>query len=392
MNGMNRIGVGIVVLVAAAWSVPAAAEGLSADDQLLWDAARALYGEGLVVKKVKQGVAISSANNGLTQDKYNRYVPIYLEALRTVSGRRKGTSFKWESDYSDGKYDPRAPTKVAMILLEPAFKFALCHTLAGKIGDKPTNTANWDRVAWCVQQGIVDATTNTCVYRGEATECAAASDHGDLKLDDPIFVKDAQGNYPMLVTVSGGRDHITQATISIAARLQDSLVSVSKLAPKIKADWNRRREKYLVSERAAVKQQRKLAKNQLAFSDQPFAPWEVHKPAKKVSCKTTHMVLFAPEKAQANDYYQVVSVDGKTCDEHPLGAGQTARDNIYLTEQCRKIMEQGPEHTVEVSLHLMKIGATSTKTEVKNGRLKDVTYEWGKAGKKLFGGKVTCTM
>ena len=375
--------------------------GLTEQDKLYWEAAQALYGVGLDIKRTRKRTTIAPKPGGLTRAKYNRYVKeVYLQVLRAHLTKMTGGNWRWsEGGYGDTMFDNRAPVKRAHLLLEPYLKYRLCREIAASIGSKPNIVAAWQRYGWCALQAMDEAVAPIYVYRGAAVTWEAPADRGDLDVVDEIWKPDAGGNYPMVVTVAGGHKIYTLASTKILMKLSKDVDP--DLAKKLHAKADRIYKKTLKIYHGLVKKearkQRRLARGKkIIFAARRFYATVAIPPARgPIPCRKTHYLAYVPAKARKQGYHIAVEIDGTECMSLYADAGEVDRNDIYAAPSCSRLLRKG-EHKVNVALHHSVDSFNHSQKEWRRSNMRwkreNVTYTKTKKGRKLYEGSITCTV
>lgn len=373
---------------------------LTDKDKLYWEAAQALYGVGLKIKRTKRSTTIAPMPGGLTQEKYNQYVKeVYLQVLRAHLAKTKGGQWRWtDADYSDPRYDTRGKVKRGHLLLEPYLKYKICRESAARIGNKPNIVVAWQRISWCALQAMDEAIAPIYVYRGKEVTWNAPDDKGDLELDDEIWKPDASGNYPIVVTVAGGSKIYTMASTNILMKLAEDVDE--NFAPKMrkKADkmYQQTLKIYHKLVKAEARKQRKLAgKNKIIFAGTRFYSTVAQPPAKgPLPCMKTFFLAYAPTKARKQGYHRGIKVDGNECAAIPMDANEEDRSEIFTAPSCSRLLKPG-EHKVTVAMHeninLFDYKKKEWRRDNMQWKRQNVTYTQTKAGKLLYESSITCT-
>jgi hypothetical protein len=380
--------------VAFPQSAGAGGNQLTARDKMALDATRALYGNGLRIKRTKRAVTI--APGSLTQAKWDRYVKeFYLPALQRVSVSRTGVVFRWARGYKDARWDVRGQVKRAHILMEPWLKFALCERLVASIGFKPNMTAYEKRKGWCAEQAIHEAFKPIYEYRGKKVTYKQSRERGNLKLDEVIFAPDASGHYPIVITVAGSREMVSRPGVKIATALSAKVDAdlTPKWHRKVHGYWKRMLARYHEIERTMMKKQKRLARGKVAFSAEPFRDWLVRKPAKgTISCDKVYTLAYSPARKRSHGYHLSFVVDGVECKALPLDANERDNSDFHYSNSCSKMLTKGKVHKLEVNMHNDIVTGSHKRIELdkRDNRLKSRTYNLTKRGKKLYGASIKC--
>ncbi len=376
----------------------AEAAPLTGKDKLYWDAAQALYGEGLSIKRSKRSTTIAPGT--LTQAKYNQYVKdVYLEVLRYPFARLKGGNWRWNPEgYEAPEFNPRNKVKLGHLLLEPYLKYTLCRKIAEQIGHKPNIKAAWERYGWCALKAMEEATAPIYVYRGKEITYPAAEDKGDLNIHDEIWKPGADGNYPMVITVAGGTKIYTLASTEILMKISEDVDP--DLAKDLYAKSNKVYKQTLKVYKGLVKKearkQRKLAGGKkIIFADQRFYETLARTPAKgPIPCRKTHFLAYAPTKKRKQGYHLAVEIDGAECAALYVEAGEDSYNDIYTHPACSIALKPG-EHKVTVAMHesidLFNHKHKEWRRNNMQWKRQNVTYTKTKAGKLLYQEEITCT-
>jgi hypothetical protein len=306
-----------------------------------------------------------------------------------ITVNRQGASWRWAENYRDKKFDDNA-TPLAAFLLEPAYKADLCRNLAYRAGELPDFSGQRDNQDFCVLNGMIEATSPNFAYTGSAVTWDDSRDRGDVAVDAPIFVKDDQGNYPILVTVAGQRQIITADTLNIVQRLNMELDGDGPHGAKAAAFKDKLFAAYHRLLAATEKQQKKLmGKAKVGFSATPFTEWAAQKPVTTpIPCAKVNFIIYTP---RAETIFMNMNVDGETCVSYTTDGGKVERDRFEYWKECMVKLEKPGTHTVEVAVH-EKIGdgTTYSRLEVRDNQLKEVKYDVIDQGRKLLSGKTTC--
>jgi hypothetical protein len=290
---------------------------LTERDKLYIEAARALYGVGLKINRGKRSTTIAPRPGGLTQAKYNRYVKeVYLEVLRAYLTRLHGGHWRWKKGgYIDtsgsrgryrrrssdpGKWDPRGKIKRAHLLLEPYIKYALCRKIMAAVGDKPNIVVSWKRISWCAMEAMYEAIAPIYEYRGSKVTWKAPADRGNLKLADVIWQPDANGNYPIVVTVRGGGNIYTLASTNILFRLSEDVDRhfAKKMYRTAKALYKKTLKIYHRLVKQIARKQRKLAgRKKVIFGKNRFYATIAQKPTPgPLPCSGVYYLAYGPRR------------------------------------------------------------------------------------------------
>lgn len=379
-------------------SSSALAGKLTQKQRFALEAARALYGEGLIIKRSRKSVSIKAKPNGLTQKKFNRYVEeVYLPALQRMRLVTNARAFRFLENPRDRKYDPRAKTKLAHILLEPAAKFELCLKIedAAGIGWRdPYTFASDDRKNWCLLRALEEATSPIYEYRGKPVTWNGKRDRGDLAIDDVIFQKSG-ADYPIVVTVAGGRTSMDRSRYRIAQQLVRAIGKEGtnkKLITAIRRRWTKKRAAYDKLVKRMGKTQRRYAKrNPILFSAEYFAEWVARKPAKgSIPCDQSHYLIYAPKRGGEGSYAKVMKVNDAICAVVPLDANRTDSGNFRNSSKCGNGFEAGKTYKLTIDLHERHVTGSYSKVEWRHKTWKNAKYDLSKLGKRLRSGSITC--
>ena len=390
------------ILLTGIAAFPTAGHGkgraLTAEQQRAWKAARALYGEGLTVKRTRKHVTITAKPGGLSQETFNTYVEkYYLPALAKVSfSRGAGNQHRWATQYSDRKFSPGAATKLGYLLLEPIAKAALCRIIAYDIGPVPTVMHRYDRENWCYYQGIIHAFSSVYEYRGTKAVWDTAQRRGNLAITDPIYAKGRDGNYPIIVTVSSSPEVLSKAAETSARELYRKLESAApdaKLHATADRYWKRmsKRRRQVVAK--AKTKQRRLAKGKAIFAESPFLSWLAHPPAKAaIACTKSYFVAYAPKRKRSHGYHLSVNIDGRECSGLFMESAERDSNAIHQLSECAKRFKPGATHKLALNMHENIITGRFHRYDVDRRGIKRVNYDTSKRGRKLFGATITCRM
>ncbi len=395
MKSVRTLAVIATLAAIAAPSIAVAGTPLSAKQKFAWEAAQALYGKGLKIKRSKKAVTIKAGS--LTQDLYDRYVKeVYLPTMTNLSAGG-GAPGRWRSDYRDKKWDHRGPTKYAYILLEPAYKFALCRRIADDIAFTPTMEAHARRKSWCAYQAMIEAFTPILEYRGTAVTWKGNRSRGDLKLDDEIFKAGADGHYPIVVTVAGGREIMSKSGNLISGEMLRALNSdfAPKLHRKATKLWKDKARRYHKFEKKVIAKQRKLARGKVLFSTQRFGDSLALPGAKgPIPCSKSFVLAYAPRKRRRQGYYVSSVIDGKECSSMVLAPGERFATEFHITTGCRDKLRAGTKHTLSMAVHTNIIygSVDTTKFNKYKRRFQTRTFDRSKKGKKLYSASIECTV
>lgn len=395
MKGSYLIRTILAALAAATMGGSATAGGkpkLEGDDALRWEAAQALYGEGLEIKRAKGKVTIAPKRDGLTQEKYDQYVEKVYLPLAKITTQNQGRLVRFADNYDDPKFATRADPKLAHLLLEPYFKYRLCREIAIAVGDKPGPSSKYEHINWCALQGIIEATSPIFEYRGEAVTWDDSRERGDLAIDAPIWVKNDLGHYPIVVTVAGYREALTPRGITALGEMwgdvqdfADGYAPVEKVKEARIAAWHKLLD-------AAEKQQKKLAgKKKVVFAEVPFQDHLAIPMAKgPIDCQKSYYWTWAPEKQRDDGYAVAIFVDGVECSWFAADPGEVDRNHIWTLEPCRNLMKPGT-HKLTVSVHESHTTGHYSRTEVTHDdRVVKRQYDETVTGKKLHGDSIEC--
>jgi hypothetical protein len=388
----------VVGLLAA--SAPAhAGKSLTSNQKLALSAARALYGEGLSIKRTRRGVTIAPKPGGLTQKRFNTYVEkFYLPALARMRMVSNGRSFRFLTKPRDAKYDPSAKVKLAHVLLEPDLKFTLCQKIEDVAGigwRDPYTFASDDRKNWCLLHALREATSPILEYRGKKVHWDGKRERGDLRVDDVIFAKGSDGNYPIVVTVAGGRTHMTRAAYRIAQQLVGSIGKQGtdkKLIAKIRSLWSSRSRAYNKLVKRMVAKQRRYAKRKpILFSAEYFAEWVARKPAKKsIPCDSSHYLIYTPRRGGEGSYAKVMKVNGAICSVVPLDANHLDRGSFHNSMKCGGHFESGKTYQLGIDIHRRHVTGSYSKVEWRHKKWKNAKYDLSRLGKRLHRATIKC--
>jgi hypothetical protein len=386
------------ILLSSPGRAGAKAPELAGKDKLFWEAARALYGEGLEIKRTRRSTTI--APGSLTQAAYDRYVKeVYLEVLRAYLTRMEGGYWRWNPEgYRDRKFDPRGEVKLGHLLMEPYLKYALCRKIAGRIGSKPNIVAAWRRYGWCALKAMEEATAPIYVYRGQKVTWSAPADRGDLGIHDVIWQADARGSYPMVVTVAGGSKIYTLASTKILMRISKDVDPdlARDLHAKASRIYNKTLKIYHGLVKREARKQRRLAGGQrVIFSDRRFYATVAQPPAKgPIPCRKTHFLAYAPQKQRKQGYHLAVEIDGSECAALYVEAGEDSYNDIYTHPACSIALKPG-HHKVRVAMHESVDLFNHKRREWRRGNMqwkrRTVTYTQTRRGKLLYKGEIECT-
>ena len=385
---------------------------LTARDRLYIDAARALYGEGLNIKRSRRITRIAPKPGGLTQQKYNRYVEVYLETLRAYLTKLDGGHWRWKKDGYGGpprrgprgfgrhqanRWDPRGRVKRAHLLLEPWLKYSLCRKIMAAVGDKPNIVVSWKRLSWCAWQAMQEAISPIYEYRGQPVTWDGGRDRGDLKLSQVIWRKDASGNYPIVVTVRGGTNLYTLASTNILFNLSKEVDGT--FAKKLKRKADRLYKKTLAKYRRLVKsiarKQRRVARGKkVIFGKNRFYATVLQRPATgTVPCDRVFYMAWGPRRKRSEGYELGLNVNGVACGGYPLSAGEVDRNGV-TNFACTRYLKPG-RNKIFVGVYLSHNSFNYKRREWRysNRRYhrKTVTYTKTRRGRKLYGSAITCT-
>lgn len=369
------------------------AKKLTPEQTLLWEAARALYGHGLVIKRNRRATTIAPKRGGLTQAKYNQYVDkAYLPALKHYLTRLHGQPFRWAKDYKAKQFATRGAVKRAHILLEPLLKYRLCRQI---VSNMRVGFGAWERIAWCALQGMREAIAPIYEYRGAKVTWKARQDKGNLKITDTIFQKDASGNYPIVVTVRGGSNIYTQVSTKLLFKLSEDIDADLAKKHRRKADkmYKVALRKYRRLMKIVARKQRRWAgRNKVIFSDQRFYASVARKPAKgPIACDSVYYLAYAPRRARRQGYYLAVNINKVECSGLPLSAKSVDRNDLIGCDRLFKPGQNKVAVNVHYSLDDFKYKRKEWQRRGNRYRLKNRTYIKTKKGKKLYGNSITCT-
>lgn len=308
--------------------------------KLYWDAAQALYGMGLKIKRSRKKTTISPKRRGLTQAKYNAYVKIYLKVLRGSIAPLKRPLYRFAKNYAASKYDTTSATKLAHIILEPLLKLSLCNELIAKTESQPSTVESYRRISWCAYQSMLDVIAPTFEYRGKKVTWKESQDRGNLKIGDVIWKKDASGNYPIVVTVRGRRKMYSQKTIDILQYLAKSVdgnfaKKIDKKSRKLSKKAIKQLHKILA--RVAKKQRKLMRGKKIIFAAKHFYDQIATPPAKgPLKCDSTYFLAFSPRKARKQGYHLSVGVRKIECSATYLDAKRHYRGGVGCTRYLKK--------------------------------------------------------
>jgi hypothetical protein len=411
--------VGGIMVVGSAYVPEADARGrhrrrnrsktLSQSDKLFIEAAKALYGEGLKIKRSKRHTTISPKPGGITQAKYNRYVKIYLGILRSYLTKLHGGHWRWmKKGYMDatgsssrsrrrstdpGKWDPRGKIKLAHLLLEPYIKYKICYNILARTGNRPNIVAAYQRLSWCALQAMQEAIAPIYEYRGSKVTWKAPADRGTLKLEDVIWKRDASGNYPMIITVRGGSKIYTLASTNILFALSVGVDAnfAKKMRTKAKKLYKKTLKIYPRLVKKIARKQRKWAKRKkVIFGKNRFYATIAQKPAQgPLSCDGVYYMAWAPRRERKQGYQLGVEVNGVECSSSYTDAKGIFRSDVGGLS-CTRYLKVG-QNKIHVGLYLSHNSFNYKRTEWRNHRLKSVKYTKTRRGKKLYGNRIICT-
>jgi|GEM_PF-6158112 len=387
------------VLAAAliAPSVARAGGALSPKQKFALEAAHALYGQGLRIKRSRRRVTITAKPGGLTQVRFNRYVKeVYLPALERLTINTNGRVFRFLKKPRDAKYSPQAKTKLAHLLLEPDIKYTLCQKIEDVAGigwRQPYSFASDDRKNWCLLHALQEATSPILEYRGKKVTWSGKRERGDLRVDDVIFKKDAAGNYPIVVTVAGGRTFVSRNTYKIAQQLRHELGKEgrnNKLRAQIKRLYQRRSKAYeRLVKRMVAKQWRIARHKKVLFSDKYFAEWVARKPARgTIPCASSYYVVYTPRRGGDGSYAKVLKKDGAICSVVPLDAGKRDNDSFHNSMRCGHFA--AGNHKLSIDVHRRHVTGSYHKVEWRHTKFVNAKYDLSKLGKRVYGNSIRC--
>lgn len=386
---------------------------LTQSDKLFIEAAKALYGEGLKIKRTKRRTTISPKPGGITQAKYNRYVKIYLGVLRSYLTKLHGGHWRWKKkgyidasgssgrrrrrSTSPGKWDPRSQTKRAHLLLEPYIKYKLCYNIMSRTGNRPNIVAAYQRLSWCALQAMQEAIAPIYEYRGSKVTWKAPADRGTLKLEDVIWKSDASGNYPMIITVRGGSKIYTLASTNILFQLSEGVDAnfAKKMRKKAKKLYKKTLKIYHGLVKKIARKQRKWAKRKkVIFGKNRFYATIAQKPtAGPLPCDGVFYMAWAPRRARKQGYHLGVEVNGVECASYYSDAKEIFRNDVGGLG-CTRYLKAG-RNKIHVGVYLSHNSFNYKRNEWRKRnqryRLKSVTYTKTRRGKKLYGARIICT-
>ena len=388
--------------------------GLSPTHQLYWEAAQALYGVGLQIRRTAASTSIAPEPGGLTQEKYNRYVKeVYLEVLQSFLTKLHGGYWRWsEGGYEPdpgssrrgpmappeppNRFDTRGKVKRAHLLLEPYLKYYLCSNIVGKIGDRPDIVAGWKRRGWCAVQAMLEAISPIYEYRGAAVTWKGHLDKGSLDVDDVIFEQDSSGNYPIIVTVAGGSRIYTLASTNILFEIRKDIdADLAKEAYR-KADtlYKETLRQYHKLQKEVARTQRKLAgRHKVIFSERRFYATVAQAPAKgPIPCGSVYFLVYGPQAKRQQGYHESVQVNGVECAAYPMEAGEEDRGDVS-GQSCTRNLKPG-RNTITVGVYQSHDSFNYSRAEWRlNNRkytLQNVSYTQTRRGTKLYDNSIQC--
>ncbi len=387
---------------------------LTAKDKLFIEAAKALYGVGLKIKRSKRATTVSSKPGGITQAKYNRYVKeVYLQVLRVYLTKLHGGHWRWRGKgYMDpkgsrkryrrrstdpGKWDTRGKTKRAHLLLEPYLKYKLCYNIMSRTGNRPNIVVAYKRLSWCALQAMQEAIAPIYEYRGKKVTWKAPADRGTLKLEDVIWKSDANGNYPMIFTVRGGSKIYTLASTNILFQLSEGVSAdfAKKMRRKAKNLYKKTLKIYHRLLKKIARKQRKLAgRKKVIFGKHRFYATIAQKPAKgPLPCSGVYYTAWSPRRARKQGYHLGVEVNGVECNAYYFDAKDIFR-NDFGGLTCTRYLKPG-RNKIHIAMYLSHNSFNYKRREWRKRnqryRLKNVTYTKTRRGKKLYGNRIICT-
>jgi len=383
------------------------------NDELFIEAAKALYGEGLKIKRSKRQTTISPKPGGITQAKYNRYVKIYLGVLRSYLTKLHGGHWRWKrKGYMDatgsrsryrrrstdpGKWDPRGKVKLAHLLLEPYIKYKLCYNIMSRTGNRPNIVAAYKRLSWCALQAMQEAIAPIYEYRGSKVTWKAPADRGTLKLEDVIWKRDASGNYPMIITVRGGSKIYTLASTNILFQLSEGVSAdfAKKQRKKAKKLYKKTLKIYRSLLKKIARKQRKWAKGKkVIFGKNRFYATIAQKLTKgPLPCNAVYFMGWSPRRARKQGYHLGLEVNGVECSSAYMDAKEIFRNDLGGLS-CTRYLKAG-RNKIHVGVYLSHDSFNYKRSEWRKRnrsyRLKRVTYTKTRRGKKLYGSRIICT-
>ncbi len=391
---MRTIGFGIISLVVSALTLGTAKADPgkpTADEQLAIDAMKALFGDGLTIQRSAKAVTIEPAKGGLTQEKWNRYVEqVYLPAFAKASLAPRGR-FRWNARYNEPRF-AKSQGPLGYLLLEPMVKNDLCYWVAHLSGDR--DYGQRERQSYCALQAIKEATAPVFEYRGTKVTWDGSRDRGDLPLDERIFQKGADGNYPIIVTVAGGRQVLDHTIRDIVGELsRDSLDESVPSGERGKQVAEDIYAAYDTLEAAVDAKQRKVAGGRkVLFAEAPFRSWEVQQPAAgPVACAKLNWISWLPAEQRADGYELEVTIDGTACAQFPMNPGEIDHGELAALEACWRSVKPGATHQIGVAVFDSHVTDHYDRVEVRRDRLENVQYDLTVHGKKRFGETIACT-
>lgn len=298
---------------------PDARAGGSSDAELA-DAARAIFGDGLLVTRSGGKVTVDWNPKGLTEAKARRYLETYWgPALDDID---PGTVFALADQRMVFPFYTNSLSrhKRAYFLMEPDGRRAICRRIAKQIGDSRLRKKTMD---FCTVRAVETATRGVIGFRGKKQSFNARAPWAGVWFKERLWAN-RDGARQMLV-VAPGLDEIEQLDqLTYAANVADvgqtmrdqysadALRALRRLrdraADKLakKAERIAARDKALVGGRASV-----------MFTDYPISGWRKIIPltdAEKAPCFESHVHAYGPAKPKPKTIYDLtVSLNGRTC-------------------------------------------------------------------------------
>lgn len=367
------------LLVAAGLLTALGAPTARADNAERFGAIRALYGDGLSIRRSGDTVTIDWGE--LDAATYRRYVTEYYRPfLERISANLDGA----QSAYPEGH--EISTTAAGRTLIEPLLKERLCQALAGSISDYQANLrAN----LYCTERALAHARAPTVAFRGTKVSYTAPEGFAGITMDEPIFSGAA-----VLITVAGPGtlDHfgawrpVRQLVSTMHYKAPESLQRLASdtraWADGLSASATRRiaaRDRRFLGRRGSV-----------VFTDGPAPGWEPITPLgkrAKPSCSATHAHLYGPKKK--GHYDLAVRANGVTCKNLVLSQGFAKHGSI--AKLCGAHLRPG-DNTIEVAIsNNVTTDTGRRRIHVKADRVEARKLYNNRAGKRISSGSITCT-
>ena len=271
------------------------------------DAARALYGVGLVAK---EGSPPTLAYGAVTAERMQGFIrDHYAGVIATGDDLR-----------------------------QPARKLAACKTIAANIADVAERAKVVD---FCEIEAAREHTSNFMAFSGTTPS--------KLEPAKPVFQIDAKLHYEPAFVLRTSESIRTAATVGRAREVLQAIVakgaahSYAKDAAAMVAELDAYVEK---RKAAAARIAKDIAAHKSRISFQPYAPkdWDVPEliTGHHDTCKRVYL-----ETAEQGDTELVVTVDGKPCQDDYFVNAQPSTD-------CPELLEPAGRHTIVATLYRAK--------------------------------------